>query len=257
MPASSSSSMNFAAMVGESLDGFRITVLPQTIEASVMPAMIAHGKIPRRNYRAHAQRNVEQGDRARRAVAHRLGLRQTQRFAGIELAEVDGFGDVAVGFGPVLADFKNQPRHEFELAFAQQVGHAEQQAGALFKRSLAPGFEGLQRRLHRGLDVFLAGLLMKAHHLRRLRRIDGLDLVRGLDALAADDQVVLAAQLAASTFSIAARILRAFSSRVKSTSGSLRMGLHEGELESGGASMVAMSAPRGDFEMRTEPKSYA
>ena len=37
-------SKNFAAMVGESLDGFRITVLPQTIEASVMPAMIAQGK---------------------------------------------------------------------------------------------------------------------------------------------------------------------------------------------------------------------
>src|SRR5207244_12250657 len=30
--------------VGESLDGFKITVLPETIEASVMPAIIAHGK---------------------------------------------------------------------------------------------------------------------------------------------------------------------------------------------------------------------
>ena len=36
--------MNLAAMVGESLDGFRMTVLPLTIEASVMPAMMAHGK---------------------------------------------------------------------------------------------------------------------------------------------------------------------------------------------------------------------
>ena len=44
MPASSSNSMNFAAIVGESLEGFRITVFPLTIEASVMPAMIAHGK---------------------------------------------------------------------------------------------------------------------------------------------------------------------------------------------------------------------
>jgi hypothetical protein len=32
------------AMVGESLDGFRITVLPLTIEASVIPAMMAQGK---------------------------------------------------------------------------------------------------------------------------------------------------------------------------------------------------------------------
>ena len=36
--------MNFAAMVGESLDGFRMTVLPLTMEASVMPAMMAQGK---------------------------------------------------------------------------------------------------------------------------------------------------------------------------------------------------------------------
>ena len=31
-------------MVGESLDGFRITVFPVTIEATVMPAMMANGK---------------------------------------------------------------------------------------------------------------------------------------------------------------------------------------------------------------------
>ena len=31
-------------MVGESLEGFRITVLPLTIEASVIPAMMAQGK---------------------------------------------------------------------------------------------------------------------------------------------------------------------------------------------------------------------
>ena len=44
MPASSSSSTNLAPIVGESLEGFRITVLPETMEASVMPAMMAAGK---------------------------------------------------------------------------------------------------------------------------------------------------------------------------------------------------------------------
>ena len=44
MPASSSTSMNFAAMVGESLEGFRTTVFPVTIAAAVMPAMMANGK---------------------------------------------------------------------------------------------------------------------------------------------------------------------------------------------------------------------
>jgi hypothetical protein len=31
-------------MVGASLEGFRTTVLPQTMEAAVMPAMMAKGK---------------------------------------------------------------------------------------------------------------------------------------------------------------------------------------------------------------------
>src|SRR5205807_6496945 len=44
MPASCSTSKNFAAMVGESLDGLRTTVLPQTMAAEVMPAMMANGK---------------------------------------------------------------------------------------------------------------------------------------------------------------------------------------------------------------------
>ena len=43
-PASSRTSMNLAAMVGASLEGFRITVLPVTMEAAVMPAMMAKGK---------------------------------------------------------------------------------------------------------------------------------------------------------------------------------------------------------------------
>ena len=43
-PASSSTSINRAAIVGESLDGFSTTVFPVTIAAAVIPAMIANGK---------------------------------------------------------------------------------------------------------------------------------------------------------------------------------------------------------------------
>src|SRR6185437_4815658 len=44
IPASSSKLKNFAAIVGESLDGFRMTVFPVTTAATVMPAIIASGK---------------------------------------------------------------------------------------------------------------------------------------------------------------------------------------------------------------------
>src|SRR6478672_5651394 len=43
-PASSSALKNLADIVGESLDGFSTTLLPHTIEATVIPHMIASGK---------------------------------------------------------------------------------------------------------------------------------------------------------------------------------------------------------------------
>src|SRR5208283_2771774 len=45
-------------------------------------------------------------------------------------------------------------------------------------------------------NVLLATFLVNPDHLRRLGGIDGTNLVGGLEALAADDQVILAAQLA-------------------------------------------------------------
>src|SRR5688500_16483524 len=43
-PTTSTISINFAAIVGESDEGFRTTVFPATTAAIVMPAMIASGK---------------------------------------------------------------------------------------------------------------------------------------------------------------------------------------------------------------------
>jgi len=50
--------------------------------------------------------------------------------------------------------------------------------------------------LHRGLNLLLAGFLVNSDHLQRLGGIDGTNLVGGLHAFAADNQVILAAQLA-------------------------------------------------------------
>ena len=56
--------------------------------------------------------------------------------------------------------------------------------------------EGLRSGVHGGLDVLNVSFLVNADHFRRLGGIDGTNLAGGLDALAADNQVVLAAQLA-------------------------------------------------------------
>ena len=128
------------------------------------------GEIPGRNHGADAERNVGQRVALARQLHRRFGFREAQSFAGVELAEIDGLGDIGVGLAPVLADFKNQPRHVFHFALAHQVGGAEQQAGALFDRSVVPGLEGFERGLHGRLDVLFAGLLMDSDNLRRAAR---------------------------------------------------------------------------------------
>ena len=171
-------------------------MLPLTIEASGHAGHDGAGEIPRRNHRADAERNVGQRVALARQLHGRLGFGEAQGLARVELAEIDGLGNVGIGLEPVLRNFEHQPGHEFELALAHHIGDAEQERGALLDRSAAPVGERLRRGLHGGLDVLIAGFLVNADHFRRLGGIDGTNLVGGLDALAADDQVVLAAQLA-------------------------------------------------------------
>ena len=60
IPASSRTSTNFAAIVGESLEGLRITVLPGHDRSRRHPRHDREREIPRRNHRSDAQRNVKQ-----------------------------------------------------------------------------------------------------------------------------------------------------------------------------------------------------
>ena len=135
------------------------------------------GEIPRRNHRADAERDVAQEAALAGKLDDGFGLVEHQGLARVEFQEVDGFGGVGFGLVVVLADFEHQPGVEFELAPAQDIGGAEQHAGALFHGGVLPRLEGRERGLHGGLDVFEAGLLMNADDLGRIRRVDGDDLV--------------------------------------------------------------------------------
>ena len=64
------------------------------------------GEVPRRNHDADAERDVDHLVFLAFDRDDRLRLRVAQRFARVELEEVDRFGGVAVGFGPALADFE-------------------------------------------------------------------------------------------------------------------------------------------------------
>src|ERR1017187_2006628 len=89
-PASSRMLKKIAAMVGASPDGLRITVLPQTMAAEVMPAMIAEGNVTE----LVALSGILDG-RGRGVEA--------QGFAGLNQEDGDRLALLGVGLGPVLA----------------------------------------------------------------------------------------------------------------------------------------------------------
>ena len=167
-------------------------------------------KIPGRNHRAHSERDVPEIIALAGVLNRRLRLCQPQRFARIELAEVDGLADIGIGLGPVLAHLENHPCGPFELALADGLGYPQQQLRALFDRSLPPALEGAQGGFHRQRNLFGAGLLEDADHLRRPRRIDRFELVDGLQPAPADNQVVLAAKLRPHALQRLAHLLSVF-----------------------------------------------
>ena len=118
-PASSSTSANFAAMVGVSLEGLMTTVLPVTSAATVMPARIASGKFHGGITTPDAQRQIDHFIALAGHLHHGLRAGQAQHLARVVFAEIDGFGDFGFGFGPGLAGFEHQPGVELELALAQ------------------------------------------------------------------------------------------------------------------------------------------
>ena len=70
----------------------------------------------------------------------------------------------------------------------------EEERDACFDRRARPRFEGKERGVHGELGVLGTGLLVKADELIGMGRIQRTDLALGPQALAADDEVVLAAK---------------------------------------------------------------
>ncbi len=154
------------------------------------------GEIPRRNHHAHAQRDVHQIILLAPGRGHRLRAGQAQHFAAVELAEIDCFGDVGVGLGPGLADFVDEPGIELQTALAEDLGGAEKDLGALGGGHALPDLEGAMGLLDGAIGQLDGGLLEDTHHLLWMGRIDRANLVGRLNPLPADDQRVLATELA-------------------------------------------------------------
>ena len=122
-------------------------------------------------------------------------IAQSQGFACVQFAKVNGLGDVCISFRPIFANLEYQPRHEFELPLTQQVGRPEEQAEAFIERGAAPVFKRREGRLHCGLNVLTSCLLVNADQLRRACGIQRTDLIGGANSAPSDDEIVLASEL--------------------------------------------------------------
>ena len=118
MPAISSNSTNLRAMVGESLDGFSTHRKHRTIRGHGHARHDGARKIPRRNHRTRPQGNVEQRIALAGQLHWELARDETQSFARIKLAEVDGFRDVSVGFHQFLLTSKTRQAQNSNFALA-------------------------------------------------------------------------------------------------------------------------------------------
>src|SRR5260370_19444064 len=129
------------------------------------------GKIPRRNYRPDSKWDVEKLVMLTWQLHRSIYIRKPLGFAGVELAKIDSLADVGVRFRPILAHFEYQPRHQFVLALAQEIGGPQQLRNALLKRRPAPAFEGAQGSFHDRFNMLLPRLLEDPDKLRPLRRL--------------------------------------------------------------------------------------
>src|SRR5215471_5037266 len=134
-----------------------------------------------------------------RKLHQRLVFGHAQRCTGVELAKIDGFASIRLGFIPVLPDLQNQPCVELKLPPPQNLRDPETQARAFSSANIPPALKGPEGGLHRRLDLFVTSLLVNTHDLGRARRIHGTDLVRSLETPATDHQIVFTAYLSASS----------------------------------------------------------
>ncbi len=126
-----------------------------------------------------------------RQLDGRCRLSQAQRLTRIELQKVDGLGHIGIGLNPVLAHLVGQPGAELKFALANQLRRLQQQGRALLHGHVLPGRECIERRLHRSLSVFQAGLLVHSDDLRGPGRVQRLDLFRRTRPLSTDDELIL------------------------------------------------------------------
>src|ERR1039458_2206793 len=157
-------------------------------------------EIPWRNDDADAERDVDHFVVLAGELDDGLRRGETVHIARVVLAEIDGFGDVRVGFGPGFAGFVDQPGVELKLAEAQNAGGLEGHEDALGGGSGGPLREGGVGGINGAIGERGGRAVMDADDFGGIGRIDGRELIAGGDGLMADAQGIFAAEFGAHLF---------------------------------------------------------
>ena len=111
--------------------------------------------------------------------------------------EIDRLADVAVGFGPRFAHFKNFKGRKFETPAIHDGGNALEQFSSMLDADAAPMVERFARRRDRGFRLRNSSFSHGADDLIGRAWIDGVNEAAGPNFLAVDDNGIFLTQTAA------------------------------------------------------------
>ena len=119
-----------------------------------LPRRDRHGKIPRSDHAAYADRLAHRHGELVRHLRGNGGAEQAPSFAGVVIGGVNRFLHIAPGFGQDFTHLASHVPRVVFFAFDQDLGGAEYDLGTPRGRHQSPFLEGALGGLHCGIHVF-------------------------------------------------------------------------------------------------------
>ena len=196
-PSSLKMSTSHAAVVLEVSAGLRMTQLPVTTAAVIIPVGQGQREVPRGDHRAHSQGQIAVLGQLSRPRGDPIAVPELKRLAGVELHQIDGLRNLPVSLAPGLANLVDVESGQLAASATQYLGGAKQDRRALLDRGSRPAGDGRPPRRDRPLYVLDLGRSMTPDHLLGMSWVVGIDHLVGSDPLAPDQQGIIAAELPA------------------------------------------------------------
>ena len=164
-------------------------VLPQTIGGQQLPGGNRHGKIPRRDHAADADRLAHGHGEFVGQLRRNCRAEHTAAFASVVVGGVDGLLHVAASFVQHFAHFAGHLAGIVFFAFDENFGGAKNDFGAARRGHESPLREGALGSVDGSVNIRFGRFLKDADHVARIGGIAIFERLagRGFDPLAVDE----------------------------------------------------------------------